>query len=292
MSGRSDRRVLDEAGGLGAMTGVMAIMVFLTVLAAATGLGTAAAARLLGRDLAGRATVQLAGGDPASRDAVTARIAAMLRTDPAVTRVRPVERAELARLLQPWLGSDGGDAAVPIPTVIDISLRDASATELARLAGRVRRIAPGARVDGAQAWMSSVGNLMRTVVLLAGGLVLLMAGATAAVVVLAARAGLQMHRATIEVMHMLGATDVQVARLFQRRIALDAAIGGALGGIAALGVAAGMQAQLAGLGSELLGGATLGGGEWVLLALLPVGFVMLATFAARLAVLRALGRIL
>ena len=54
-----------------------------------------------------------------------------------------------------------------------------------------------------------------------------MAAATAAVVVLAARAGLEAHRATIEVMHMLGSTDVQVARLFQRRIARDAAIGGA-----------------------------------------------------------------
>ena len=32
---RADRRVLDEAGGFRAMTGVMAIMLFLTVLAAA-----------------------------------------------------------------------------------------------------------------------------------------------------------------------------------------------------------------------------------------------------------------
>ena len=65
-------------------------------------------------------------------------------------------------------------------------------------------------------------------------LVVLMLAATAAVVVLAARAGLETHRATIEVMHMLGSTDVQVARLFQRRIAIDAAIGGALGAIAAI----------------------------------------------------------
>ena len=50
--------------------------------------------------------------------------------------------------------------------------------------------------------------------------------ATGAVVLLAARAGLETHRETISVMHMLGSTDVQVARLFQRRIALDAAIGG------------------------------------------------------------------
>ena len=33
---------------------------------------------------------------------------------------------------------------------------------------------------------------------------------------------LDTHRATIEILHLMGATDVQVARLFQRRIALDA----------------------------------------------------------------------
>ena len=51
---------------------------------------------------------------------------------------------------------------------------------------------------------------------------------------LAARAGLDTHRDTIEVLHMLGSTDLQVARLFQRRIAFDTLLGGAVGTAAAL----------------------------------------------------------
>ena len=62
---------------------------------------------------------------------------------------------------------------------------------------------------------------------------LLIALATAAAVVLAARGALDTHRATIEVMHGIGATDLQVARLFQRKIALDALFGGLAGGVAA-----------------------------------------------------------
>jgi cell division transport system permease protein len=277
---------------MGAMTGVMAIMLFLTVLSAATGLGTAAAGRLLDRDLAGRLTVQVVKGDAASRDAAAARITATLRASTDVATVSPVPRAELARLLRPWLGDDAGDAALPVPALIDRQLRDPGDTAAGRVAALVARAVPDARVDRHQAWMSPVNGLMRTVVLLALGLVLLMAGATAAVVVLAARAGLQSHRATIDVMHMLGATDVQIARLFQRRIALDAAFGGVVGGAAALGVTAALQAQMAALGSELLGSTRLGAGDWVLLAMLPFCFVALATFAARLAVLRALGRTL
>src|SRR3546814_3453568 len=53
--------------------------------------------------------------------------------------------------------------------------------------------------------------------------------ATAAIVVLAARAAHNSHRTTIEVLHLMGSTDVQIARLFQRRIALDALFGGMLG---------------------------------------------------------------
>ncbi|MEX6775109.1 hypothetical protein AB2C94_33710, partial [Pseudomonas aeruginosa] len=76
--------MLDEAGGLRAMTWVMAIMLFLTMLAAALGLATAGAARLLDRQLAGRLTVQVVDGDPVRRDAVAARVLAALRRMPAV----------------------------------------------------------------------------------------------------------------------------------------------------------------------------------------------------------------
>jgi cell division transport system permease protein len=290
MSDGREQRVLDEAGGVGAMTGVLAVMLFLTVLAAAAGLGTAAAARLVGRDLQGRLTVQLVDADPVRREALALRVASALRGDPAVTAVHQVPREELARLLRPWLGEDGADPALPVPALIDVTLGDPAAA--GRVTATVRGISDAARMDTQREWMSPVSGLLRSAVLLAGTLVLLMAGATAAVVVLAARAGLQTHRTTIEVMHMLGATDVQVARLFQRRIARDAALGGAVGGAAALAVAVLLQGQVAALGSELLGGTRLGTGDWIVLALIPIAFVALAMFAARMTVLRALRRTL
>jgi cell division transport system permease protein len=119
-----------------------------------------------------------------------------------------------------------------------------------------------------------------------------MASATAAVVVLAARAGLEAHRATIEVMHMLGSTDVQVARLFQRRIALDALFGGALGLSAASLVLVLIGNRVGALGSELLGSAGLPFTSWLALAALPIFGVLLAMFVARATILRALGRML
>ena len=120
-----------------------------------------------------------------------------------------------------------------------------------------------------------------------------MVGATAATVVLAARAALDTHRGTIEVLHLMGATDVQVARLFQRRIALDALFGGLVGFI--LAGAGADRHRRAGLGARL-GAARLGrrfrrSAGRMLLAL-PAFGVLLAMLVARLTILRALGRML
>ena len=290
MSETSERRVLDEAGGLRAMTGVMAVMLFLLVLAAAVGLATRNATRALDRQLAGRLTVQVVDGEPARRDAAAARVLGVLRRLPEVRAAAAVDRAELTRLLQPWLGSDGADPELPVPALIDVDLADPGDATAARVAGAVARASPVARVDRHERWMSPVGDFMRSLTWLAGGLVLLMAAAAASVAVLAARSGLETHRATVEVMHMLGSTDVQVARLFQRRVALDAALGAGVGGLAALGLAWVIGGQVRALGSELLGGATLGTGDWAALLALPVVFVGVATLAARWAVLRAVRR--
>ena len=72
-------------------------------------------------------------------------------------------------------------------------------------------------------------------------------------------------------------------------IARETAIGGVVGTAAALAVTALIGTQLAGLGSALASGAALSWPAWVALAALPLLFVGLATLAARIAVLRALG---
>ncbi|MDQ2878981.1 MAG: permease [Pseudomonadota bacterium] len=289
VSSAADRRLLDDSRATRAMTWIMAIMLFLTLLAAAAGLGTRRAAILLDRQLAGRLTVQIVEPQDGARAEQTARVLAVLRSDTDIARVTEVDRAKLTDLLRPWLGPEGSDPDLPIPAMIDVDLAGKSGDDaVARVTSEVQAVAPAARIDRHERWMSPVADVMSMVTWLATALVLLMAGATAAVVILAARAGLDTHRETIDVMHMLGSTDVQVARLFQRRIALDTLIGGVIGAVAATGVALLIGAQVARLGSDLVDGLSLAGTDWLLLALLPVAFALLATLAARIAVLGAL----
>lgn len=288
----AERRLLPEGRLGGPMPWVIAIMMFLTVLASAAGLATASAARQLGADLEGRLTIQLVEPDAATREREVAALLRELARFANVSDVARVSPAALAQLLAPWLGSEGANAGLPMPALIDLSLARATPDDVAAIRSAVVAIAPSARVDAHAQWLAPLAGLLGALQYLAAALVLLMAAATAAAVVMAARAALDTNRATIEILHLLGATDVQVAHLFQRRIALDALFGGTIGLIGAALVVLLLGQRAAGLGSELLGSVSLGGGQWLVLLLLPLAGTALAMLAARLTITRALGKTL
>jgi cell division transport system permease protein len=282
-----EKRLLDESRQTRAMVWIMAIMVFLTVLAGALGLGMFAATAQLDQQLAGRLTIQIVEPDANTRDTEAKALLGELQRLPGVTRVSEVDRARLAELLKPWLGDSGLDPDLPMPAMIDVEV---SVNGIAGVEQTARRIVPSARVDRHAQWLSPVRSFMTTMSWLAVGLMLLIAAATATVVLLAARSGLDTHRDTIEVLHMLGSTDLQIARLFQRRIAFDTLVGGLAGALAALALVWFLQARMDAVGSEMLSGVALQQRDWLLLLLLPVSFALLATLAARASVLRALGK--
>jgi cell division transport system permease protein len=206
-----------------------------------------------------------------------------------VTSIEAVPERDMRQTLERWLGPEAQSAELPVPALIDFDAT--TGVKLSPLEQRARAIAPGARIV---AHRDSVGPLLHSLRLLqwvAFGLVLLLSIAAAAAVVLAARGALDTHRFTIEVMHGIGATDIQVTHLFQRKILIDA-LAGSLAGAFAAAVVLLLLASGAALAGELTGGATLGPVDLAVLALLPFALTILATWVARTAVLRSLRKAL
>jgi cell division transport system permease protein len=288
----ADRRLLPEGRMAGPMPWVIAIMMFLTILAAAAGMALAGSARSLGNDLDARLTVQLPEPNGALRDAQASQILIGLRRLAVVRTAEAVPQAQLSALLEPWLGSEGIDGDLPLPALIDVELKRTGANDIAVVRELVAMIAPAARVDQQALWLQPLANLLKSLIWLAVGLVTLMTIATSAAVVLAARAALNTHRATIDVLHLLGSSDNQIAGIFQRRIALDALFGGFAGLLLALIIMLLIGDRMRALGSELLGSAELGWGSWLVLIALPLIGAALSTLSARITVLRALRQIL
>lgn len=286
----AESRLMPDTRLVGPMPWVIAIMMFLMVLAAAGGLALTQAARSMGGNLADQATVQIVEANADKREAQAKSAIDVLSHHAAVSAVRRVPDAEMQKLLEPWLGDEIMGTDLPMPVLIDVTLRPGASVDA--LSQALRNAAPAARVDDHSRALAPLTGLIAALRWLAAALVLLMAAATAAVVVLAARGALNTHRSTIDVMHLLGATDIQIARLFQRRIAIDALMGGLLGlaGAACVVVLIGMR--MAALGSEWMGMVSLSVPAWISLALLPVAGMVLAMLSARWTVVAALRRIL
>lgn len=286
--GPREGRLLQEGRLSGPMPWVIAIMMFLTVLAAAAGLGLHGAAQ----GLEGRSglTVQIVEANPDAREAQAAAAIATLRARPEITSARRVGDEEIRRLLEPWLGEGGVGGGIPIPAMIEAEFAPDAGDRRDAVRQAVAAAAPSARVDDHGQWLAPLGRLVTALRWLAAGLVLLMATATAATVVLVARAALDTHRETIEVLHLMGATDGQVAKLFQRRIAFDALFGSLVGFGLALLVLWLVGERVSALGSELIGSVGLPATSWFVLVLLPVAGILLAMLVARITILRALRR--
>lgn len=279
----------------GPMPWVIAIMIALTVMAAGAGLALRNVAANAEAEIAGGVTVQIVEGAPAERARQAEVTVALLNNREDVTDVRRVPQSELDALLEPWLGQKdfAEEDVIPVPALIDVRLAGpVTAHRLEELRAALSDPVPSARVDAQARWLGPVFDAVASLQWLAGGLILLLAATTVAAVWLAARSALGSNRETIEIVHLLGGTDQQISRVFQRSIALDAALG-ALAGLG-LGLLAMLLLgrQFAALGSGMVAGGAFDLGDWALLLAIPVLGVALAVVTARLTVLSALRRIL
>ena len=275
-----DRRLLGGGQFRGATPWVIAIMSFSMVIAAAAGLALANTAGLVARSAESRYSVQVPGG---SRD--LAGLVQAVRSAPGVVSAEAVPEREMRATLERWLGPEAASRDLPVPALVNFDLRPGA--DLASVERRVQSVAPDARVAAHRESLGPLLTSLRSLQWLALGLVLLLAGAASAAVVLAARGALDTHRSTIDVMHGIGATDLQVSGLFQRRIAIESLVGSVAGAAAAALVLVLLLAGAAFTG-DFTGGAGLTPRDVILLALLPLALTVLATWVARTAVLAAL----
>jgi cell division transport system permease protein len=276
----ADRRLLGTSRFRGPTPWVIAIMSFSIMIIAATGLALADTAGSLSRAIEARYALEVPDGGK-NLDAIVST----LKSAPGVTAVEAVPQTEMRRLLERWLGPGAASADLPVPALVNFDTTPAA--DVGAIEQRVQAIAPAARISAHRDRVAPLLGSMRALQWLAFGLVILLSAAAAAAVVLAARGALDTNRFTIEVMHGIGATDLQLTHIFQRKIALDALVGSLAGAFAGALVLI-LLASGASFVGELTGGASLSGIDFLLLLLLPFALTVLATWVARMAVLAAL----
>ena len=217
---------------------LVAAMAFLAALAMAGSVVAAALAQRWQEGAAAILTVQV----PHPNDAAPApggtrldAVVAALRGTQGIAAARALSDAELAALLRPWLGGASDMPSLPLPAVIDVRLAGAG-PDLAALATRLERLAPGTQAESHGIWVRRLSTLARSLQACAWAVLMVVALVAASVIAVATRAGLAARREAIEIVHGLGATDGYIAGRFAGRATHLAALGAALGALAALPV--------------------------------------------------------
>lgn len=216
-------------------------MSFLAVCTLVAALAAGNVARGWEGELAGLATVRVAGAAEAREDAV-ARTLAILRATAGIAAAEPLSDAEQAALLEPWLGDLAALGDLPAPRLIDL-----------RFSGRgpdrdalVRRLAaevPEAVYDDHAIWRGPLARAVETVGRIAWAATALVALAAAGTVALAVRATLAAHLGIVRVVRLIGGEDRYIAGAFVRRLALRGLAGGMIGTGAALLALAALPAE-------------------------------------------------
>jgi cell division transport system permease protein len=278
---------------------LVALNVYLAVLALAGLMVIGDAAGAWDRGLSGTLTVQIppaAEDDPqaaaAANDARLNRALELLRGTPGIDSVRALDRSELAGLMEPWLGSGDLVSELPLPALIDVRLEEDSAVNVEGLSSVLSAAVTGATIDDHKKWLDRLILLARSVTGVAAAIVLLVGGAAIATVIFITRTGLSLHHEVIELLHVMGAQDEYVARQFESQ-ALALCLKGGLAGFILAAVTLLFIGILVGrLGSQLLPPLDITAAQWLVLAALPLVVALVGMLTARVIVLRSLARLM
>ncbi len=275
---------------------LIAPMVYLAALSLAGMLALHGVLQGWDRGLAGTMTVELPPPpQDASADTSLAKALSVLRATPGVTSAQTIDRAAEGKLLEPWLGTAITPDELQLPRLIDLRIASGATLDLDALRARLAAASPGATLDDHRVWLDRLYGLALSVEATGLAIVAMVGAACVLTVVFTTHAGLAVHHDVIELLHLIGARDLYIARQFEHE-AMRLGFGGGVVGVALAAVTLwGLQhaaAATAVFGEEarLLPDLGLVLWQWSALALLPVAAGLAAMLTARLTVMRALAR--
>lgn len=263
---------------------VSGAMGFLAVFALALSLASGRIADRWASELAGAATLRI--NAPAEQMAAQTETAlTVLSQTPGVASARALTAEEQAALLSPWFGPDLPLESLPIPQLIEIVEGD-SGLDAAGLRLRLGAEVPGAVLDDHTRWREPLVDAATSLRRVGWISILLIGGATAAMITLAANASLAANAQIIEVLRQVGARDRFIAGAFVRRFTYRAFFGAFVGTV--LGMTGVLLMPEASDEGGFLTGVGFQGLGWALPLLIPMLGAVVAFFATWTAARRKL----
>lgn len=199
-------------------TAIMAIMVYLATLAMALQATISSTSMGWDESQQGRFTIEFPQQQGEENVALLeGQIKATLDALSAMEEVQEANRisdSEVAHLLQRWISDPEMAKALPLPTLIDVQIKPGSKVSSEIIQQRLSTITPNARVNDHADWLAQMHNVMIAMAALGWILLALTAVALIIAINLICRAVMAVEQKTIELLHVMGATDKTIAETF------------------------------------------------------------------------------
>ncbi|MEQ8665536.1 MAG: FtsX-like permease family protein [Rhodospirillales bacterium] len=216
----------------------------------------------------------------------------IVRDTPGVVSAQLISEAQVLDLLRPWLGALANQADLPLPRLIDVTIDTDESIDVTSLGRRLALAVPGATVDDHRVWLDRLIRLLSTIELIGISVLALITLITIGTVIFTTRTGLAVHRDAIEVLHLIGAQDSYVARQFAMRALWLGLRGGLIGLALAIPTLLGLGHLAQSMQSATIPDISIGLGQWIGMAAMPVFASVIAMMTARITVLRTLSKML
>lgn len=187
-------------------------------------LGTLTSSSFIGkwsRTLGEQVTLQIPSLEPSSTSPeVTAnqhtRVLQYLRMLPSVKSAELIDRDEVGKLLEPWLGSDIGGLDVPMPTLIAVKLRPEHPFDATTASNDLNKISHGISVIHHEQWHKDILRIASVLKIIGNLIVFLITIAAVGTLIFATYTGLVVHKDIIDTLRLMGARPTYIAKQFQQ----------------------------------------------------------------------------
>jgi cell division transport system permease protein len=271
---------------------LLAIMVYLIALALFSVLSMNRISGQWDSALSAHITVQLPPAELSLDDQPVdvEAILEVLGQKPEVASAELLDKADIDRLMEPWLGTPEATFSLPLPRLIAVTLHPAAQLDVHRLSQEIRNISIDALVVDHKKGLEGLIDLAGWIRLISAGVIILIVTSAVLMAVLITKMGLAAHAPVIELLHLMGAEDRYVADQFQRHALRVGLMGGLIGLALSLATFAIIEQITSGLDHSLVPNLSFSAPQWAVLFALPLAAAGVTTLTVRLTVQRSLSR--
>ena len=228
----------------------------------------------------------------ADQEGLVARVTKSLAQDSRIIEFEVLEQDDIAELVSPWLGNNIMLTDIPLPVLISVETSALNEEQHEDLEIEIRSIFSAIKLDRHESWLADLLRFTGAMQIASFLISLIICITTITAIAGAIRSRMAVHKAEVELLHLMGASDNYITRQFQRYARSLCFSGGILGTLIGAASLLAIHIFTNGVTDSLLPELKLDALHIATITGIPFLAAAIGTITARMTVLRTLAQML